>query len=116
MRQIDKEIQQIMATGNFDSKLFSLENFKSESPYLVSESIFIDFINFARKSKKNTELFREIEPFITFSNNITDNVFNELLDFAKKNEWIYLGLCHANLPDEKVNVLKNLNLPISFWY
>lgn len=116
MKQIDKEIQQIMATGKFDKNLFSLETFKKESPYKISEATFLDFISFASKDKESMEVFREVEPFITFSYNITDRVFNELLLFAKKNEWMYLSLCHGNLSEEKVKVLKNLNLPESYWY
>ena len=114
MEQIDKVIEQIIATGKFDDKFFTIENLKNKGPFVVSEPVFLSFIDFANVNNKNKRVFREIEPFITYNYNITDNVFNELLQFAEKNEWMYLGLCHANLSEEKVKVLKKLNLSESF--
>lgn len=116
MEQIDTRIEQIIATGKFDDKFFTIENFRNKNPYVISEPTFLRFINFAKANDKNKQVFREIEPFITFSYNVTDRVFSELLLFAKKNEWMYLGLCHANLPVEKVKILKNLHLPESYWF
>lgn len=116
MEQIDTVIERIITTGKIDDKFFTIENFKSKNPYIVSEPVFLNFIDFANANNNNKQVFREIEPFITYNYNITDRVFNELLLFAKKNEWMYLGLCHANLSEEKAKILKNLHIPESFWY
>lgn len=68
------------------------------------------------KNKKNNDLFKYIEPYISNNVNITDLIFKKLLEFAKDNNWIYLGLCHAKLDNKKINVLKSLNLDESLWY
>ncbi len=129
MKQIDNLIISIMSNKNIQKDalksfregngydIFDLTKFNDNNPYILSENIFEKFIIFANQNKNNKEIFQNIEPFITNKENISDKIFNMLLDFAKnKNEWIYLGLCHANLSEDKVKILKDLNLDESFWY
>lgn len=98
--------------GVFDNNKF-LKNY----PYVVSEENFFKIIEKACESEQFKEIFINIEPFIMCSENITDALFEKLLAFAKdKNEWVYLGLCHANLSEEKNKRLKTLGLDDSLWY
>lgn len=96
--------------------VFNNEQYKLEYPYIVSEENFLKIIKKAYISEQFKEIFKNIEPFILSSENITDLLFESLLSFAKNgNEWIYLGLCHANLSEEKNKILKFFGLDESLW-
>ncbi len=111
----DKSYQERFKDGE-DFDVFSIEKFRENGPYFVSEKVFERLIEFAKMNNKNNKLFEDIEPFISNNVNITDLIFKKLLEFAKDNNWIYLGLCHAELDDKKISVLKSLNLDESLWY
>ncbi len=97
--------------------VFNNSQYQREYPYIVSEENFLKIIEKAYESKQFKEIFINIEPFILNSENMTDLLFESLLAFAKKkNEWIYLGLCHANLSEERNKRLKALGLDESLWY
>lgn len=104
-----------MHNGNYCG-IFSLDIYMSDRPYMVSENVFLEFIQKAGKNKSINKVFKEINAYIIFEENITDRIFKELLNFAKDNDWIYLSLCHANLSESRVNVLKELGLDESLWY
>lgn len=116
----DDEYQQKAAEAFGQGKFFDVfdnDLYQSNSPYIVSEENFLKVIEKAGKSKRFKEIFMNIEPFILHSENVTDLLFERLLSFAKKkNEWIYLGLCHANLSEEKNKRLRALGLDESLWY
>ena len=96
--------------------VFNNEQYKREYPYIVSEENFLKIIKKAYTSKQFKEIFKNIEPFILSSENMTDVLFESLLSFAKNgNEWIYLGICHANLSEDKNKRLENLGLDESLW-
>lgn len=116
----DYEYQQKALEAFKQGKFFDVFNnsqYVKDYPYIVSEENFLKIIKKAYNSKRFKEIFRNIEPFILSSENVTDLLFESLLSFAKKqNEWIYLGLCHANLSEEKNKRLKALGLDESLWY
>lgn len=96
--------------------VFSFDMYLRDRPYIVSENIFLELIQKASINISVNELFKEINAFIIFEENVTDRIFKELLKFAQCNDWIYLSLCHANLSESKVNVLKQIILDESLWY
>ena len=116
----DHEYQQKALEAFNQGKYFDVFNnsqYKKNHPYIVSEENFLKIIKKADDSKRFKDIFMNIEPFILNSENMTDLLFESLLSFAKKqNEWIYLGLCHANLSEEKNKRLKTLGLDESLWY
>ena len=100
-----------------EDDLFNSSKFQSNQPYIVSEEVFIKLLNMAKQYKQYKEMLKEIKGFIVIKENITDKVFAELLNMAQNgNDWLFLDLCHANLPREKQKILKDLNLPAAFWY
>lgn len=97
--------------------VFDNNQYRENYPYIVSEENFLKMIEKSCESEKFKEIFKNIEPFILNNQNINDFLFERLLMFAKdKNEWIYLGLCHANLSEEKNEKLKALGLDECLWY
>ena len=100
-----------------EDDFFNLGKFPSNQPYIVSEEVFIKFLNMAKKCKQYKELLKDIKGFIVIKENLTDKVFTQLLNMAKNgDDWLFLDLCHANLPKEKQKILRELNLPEALWY
>ena len=111
-----KEYLSKLRRGEIDN-IFNIDNFQNYQPYLVSEEVLINFLDMAQKYKQYKELLKEIAGFIVIKENVTDKVFDELLNMAKSgNDWLFLHLCHANLSKEKQKILKDLNLPKALWY
>ncbi len=97
--------------------IFDNNRYRENYPYIVSEENLLKVIEKSCDSEKFKDIFKNIEPFILNDHNITDFLFERLLMFAKdKNEWVYLGLCHANLSEEKNKKLKALGLDECLWY
>ena len=100
-----------------EDDLFNSIEFQSNQPYLVSEEVFIEFLDLAKKYKQYKELLKDIKGFIIIKENVTDKVFAQLLNMAQNgDDWLFLDLCHANLSNEKQKILKELNLPETFWF
>ena len=100
-----------------EDDLFNSGEFQSNQPYIVSEEVFIKFLDKAKRYKQYKEMLKEIKGFIVIKENITDKVFAELLNMAQSgDDWLFLDLCHANLTSEKQKILKNLNLPETLWF
>ena len=100
-----------------EDDLFNSGEFQSNQPYIVSEEVFIKFLDKAKRYKQYKEMLKEIKGFIVIKENITDKVFAELLNMAQSgDDWLFLDLCHANLSSEKQKILKNLNLPETLWF
>ncbi len=111
-----QKAEEAFAKGEYFD-IFDNNRLKSRYPYIVSEENFLEIIDRACRSPRFKDIFMNIEPFILNSENVTDLVFERLLTFAKNgNEWIYLGLCHANLSEEKNEKLRALGLDESLWY
>ena len=100
-----------------EDDLFNSGEFQSNQPYIVSEEVFIKFLDKAKRYKQYKEMLKEIKGFIVIKENITDKVFAELLNMAQSgDDWLFLDLCHANLSNEKQKILKELNLPETLWF
>lgn len=111
-----QKAEEAFAKGEYFD-IFDNNRLKSRYPYIVSEENFLEIIDRACRSPRFKDIFMNIEPFVLNSENVTDLVFERLLTFAKNgNEWIYLGLCHANLSEEKNKKLEALGLDESLWY
>ena len=100
-----------------EDEFFNSGKFQNNQPYIVSEEVFIRLLNMAKIHKKYRDLLKEIKGFIVIKENVTDDVFTELLNMAKNGyDWLFLDLCHANLSKEKQKILKALNLPEALWF
>lgn len=84
----------------------------------ISEQLFLEFIKAMQKDKLLLEIYRDINEHLIIKENVTDNVFNELVKMAKKKKysWNFVYLCHANLIDSQREYLKSLNLNDAYWY
>lgn len=84
----------------------------------IDEDIFLEFIKKMQDDDALITIYRDISSFLLIKANITDKIFNELLDMSKKEKfsWNFVYLCHADLFESQQKILKNLGLNDAYFY
>lgn len=84
----------------------------------ISEQLFLEFIKAIQKDELLLRIYRDISEHLIIKENLTDNVFNELVKMSKKPKysWNFVDLCHADLIDSQRKYLESLNLNDAYWY
>ena len=84
----------------------------------INEQLFLEFIRAMQKDESLLRIYRDINEHLLIKNNLTDNVFNELVKMSEESKysWNFVYLCHADLYDYQKKYLESLNLNDSYWY
>ena len=100
---------------SFDRNNYSLFKGKDNT---INEQLFLEFIRAMQKDEALLRIYRDINEHLLIKNNLTDNVFNELVKMSKKSKysWNFVYLCHADLYDSQRKYLESLNLNDAYWY
>jgi len=120
--KINTFVNKILNDINYrQKKARAFNNYKlfENKKNIIDEDIFLEFIEKMQNNDELLSIYRDISICLLTKENLTNKVFQALVDMAKKPKfsfcWVYL--CHAtDIDKDQIEYLKSLKLNEVYWY